>query len=134
MWLAATASGLAVFLTIYWSLTSALRTGSSAVTVGLSFAAFTGASLLVAMLVVTTACASYVAGGQPYRTDYPVGSLASQDTFLLIIIWLLLAWLPQIVLTHVPAASPERWSAIGAHTGWILANLRTGILVGAREQ
>jgi hypothetical protein len=27
--------------------------------------------------------------------------------------WFLLAWTPQVVMTHIPAGAPERWSAIG---------------------
>jgi hypothetical protein len=36
-----------------------------------------------------------------------------QDAFLLAVLWLTLGWLPQTVLTHIPASATERWAAVG---------------------
>jgi hypothetical protein len=111
--LAVTANALAVFVTTYWSLTEAVRPRGSVSTIGLSFAAFVSAVLFAAILVETTSCATYVAGGQPYNTDYPPIMGISQDTFLMTCMWFILGWMPQTVLAHVPANTPERWSAVG---------------------
>jgi len=67
----------------------------------------------VTFLVETTTCAAYVAGGQPYRTDYAPVWGGLQDCFLMICMWFLLGWTPQTVLAHIPVSTPERWSAIG---------------------
>jgi hypothetical protein len=101
-----------VFLIIYWSLTAAIHS-ASVIAVGWSFGAFCCAAVLAGTLITVTACATYVAGNQPYRTDYPPINGAIQDVFLLSCMWFLLAWLPQSVLANVPAAAHERWAAIG---------------------
>jgi hypothetical protein len=111
--LAITTSCLAVFVAVYWSLTNAVRSGGSVSGIGASFAALISTALLVIFLVEITSCATYVAGGRPYRTDYPPVWGASQDCFLMFCMWLLLAWTPQIVLAHIPVGTPERWSAVG---------------------
>ena len=103
----------AVFTGVYWSLTSAIRSGGSASKVGTSFAVFMIVVLLVAVLMETAGCATYVAGGKPYRTDYPPVWGLGQDCFLMICMWFVLGWTPQTILAHVPPGTPERWSAIG---------------------
>jgi hypothetical protein len=103
----------AVFVAVYWSLTNAIHPGGSVPTVGASFAAFISTVVFVAFLVETTTCAVYVAGGQPYRTDYAPVWGGLQDCFLMVCMWFLLGWTPQIVLAHIPVSTNERWSAIG---------------------
>ena len=111
--LAIICNSLAIFAVIYWSLTAAVRPAGSVSSVGASFAAFISAVLFVSLLVGTTTCAIYVSGGQPYRTDYPPIAGISQDCFLMTCMWFLLAWTPQVVLTHIPNGTHERWSAVG---------------------
>ena len=103
----------AVFIAVYWSLTNAIQSAGSVPTVGASFAAFISTVLFVTFLVETTTCAVYVAGGQPYRTDYAPVWGGLQDCFLMVCMWFLLGWAPQTVLAHIPVDTPERWSAIG---------------------
>ena len=103
----------AVFVAVYWSLTNAVQSAGSLPTVGTSFAAFITTVLFVTFLVETTTCAAYVAGGQPYRTDYAPVWGGLQDCFLMTCMWFLLGWTPQTVLAHIPVSTPERWSAIG---------------------
>lgn len=81
--------------------------------VGPSFAAFLSAVVFVAFLVETTTCAVYVAGEQPYGTDYAPFWNGLQDCFLMVCMWFLLGWTPQTVLAHIPVGTHERWSAIG---------------------
>ena len=107
------ANCFAIFVVIYWSLTDAIRPGGSASSVGASLAAFLCTVLLVGVLAETAASTTYVSGGQPYRTDYPPFGGVTQDWFLTNCMWFLLAWTPQVVMTHIPAGAPERWSAIG---------------------
>jgi hypothetical protein len=111
--LAIAAACFAVFVAVYWSLTNAVHPSGSVATVGASFAAFISTVLFVTFLVETTTCAVYVAGGQPYRTDYAPVWGGLQDCFLMTCMWFLLGWTPQIVLAHIPVGIHERWSAIG---------------------
>lgn len=103
----------AVFVAVYWSLTNAVHSGGSVPAVGASFGAFISTVVFVVLLVETTTCAVYVAGGQPYRTDYAPVWGGLQDCFLMVCMWFLLGWTPQIVLAHIPVGTLERWSAIG---------------------
>jgi hypothetical protein len=68
---------------------------------------------VVFVLVEAATAVVYTAGGRAYQTDYPPVKSAAQDAFLLSILWLTLGWLPQTVLTHVPAHATERWAAVG---------------------
>jgi hypothetical protein len=103
----------AVGLSVYWSLTELIRPEGAGAALGPSLFAWVCAALSVFALIASTTSAVYVAGGQPYQTDYPPLKCAIQDTFLLTILWLALGWAPHTVLTHVPEAAPERWAAIG---------------------
>jgi hypothetical protein len=111
--LAISTTSFAMFVTVYWSLTNAVRSGGSVPAVGISFAAFIAAVIFVTLLVETTTCAVFVAGGQPYHTDYAPFWGGLQDCFLMVCMWFLLGWTPQTVLGHIPAGTHERWSAIG---------------------
>lgn len=111
--LAIVTGSFAAFVTVYWSLTDAVRSAGSVPAVGISFAAFLAAVLFVIFLIETATCAVYVAGRQPYLTDYAPFWGGLQDCFLMTCMWFLLGWTPQTVLAHIPASAPERWSAIG---------------------
>jgi hypothetical protein len=103
----------AVLTTVYWSLTVGLRPSGSPASTGAAIVAWFIAALMVVFLVEATAATVYVAGGRPYRTDYSPGRNVAQDSFHLIILWFVLGWFPQFVLTSVPASNSERWAAIG---------------------
>ncbi|MFI1481441.1 hypothetical protein [Streptomyces sp. NPDC020747] len=110
---AAAAVALAVGLTTYWSLTGLIRPGGRTAHLGQSLSAWLCCAVLVFVLVVSTTSAVYVAGGRAYWTDYPPANNVMQDAFLLCVLWLTLGWLPQTVLTHIPASATERWAAVG---------------------
>jgi hypothetical protein len=112
-WWAAALSCISIATLIYWSLTSAVRPHGLPAPVGTSFFAWLVTVTLVATIVETATCAVYVAGNEPYLTDYPPANNCAQDNFLLVCMWLVMAWVPQIVFTHVPAGAPERMAAIG---------------------
>jgi hypothetical protein len=103
----------AVFAAVYWSLTNAVQPAGSVASVGASFAAFISTVLFVTFVVESATCAVYVAGRQPYRTDYAPVWGGLQDCFLMVCMWFLLGWTPQIVVAHIPVGTHERWSAIG---------------------
>ncbi|MGW3290465.1 hypothetical protein ACWDR3_38110 [Streptomyces sp. NPDC001002] len=104
---------LAVGVTVYWSLTGLIRPDGRGAHLGQSLSAWLCCAVLVFVLVVATTSAVYVAGGRAYWTDYPPANNVMQDAFLLAVLWLTLGWLPQTVLTHVPASATERWAAVG---------------------
>jgi hypothetical protein len=104
---------LAVLIGIYWSLTDAVRPGGSAASPGATVRAWALTVVVVGLLVELTAAAVYVAGGRPYRTDYAPAKNVLQDLFHLTLLWFVLGWLPQFVLTNIPASADERWAAIG---------------------
>jgi hypothetical protein len=111
--LAAAVNGLSVFTLIYWSLTTGIRPHGVASSLGTSFFAWIAATAVVVLLVEVGACAVYVAGGQPYATDYPPADNSAQDIFLIACMWFVLGWVPQTVMSHVPAAAHERLAVIG---------------------
>ncbi|MFJ6085398.1 hypothetical protein ACIQI8_28785 [Streptomyces sp. NPDC092369] len=110
---AVAAAALAVGVTTYWSLTGLIRPGGRGAHLGQSLSAWLCCAVLVFVLVVSTTSAVYVAGGRAYWTDYPPANNVMQDAFLLAVLWLTLGWLPQTVLTHIPASATERWAAVG---------------------
>jgi hypothetical protein len=112
-WLSVTSNCSAVFITVYWSLTIATQATGSASPAGAAFAAFVAAVLLVATLTVTASCVTFVSEQKPYRTDYPPIAGVRQDCFLMTCMWFLLAWTPQLVLSHIPDSAHERWAAVG---------------------
>jgi hypothetical protein len=112
-WPVIVSNSSAIFVVVYWSLTDAVRPGGSPSTVGASLAALLCSAVFVALLMDTASCTTYVTGEQPYRTDYSPFSGITQDWFLMTCMWFLLAWTPQVVLTHIPDGTHERWSAIG---------------------
>ena len=111
--LAAAVNALSVFTLIYWSLTTGIRPRGAASSLGTSFFAWIAVTAVVALLVEVAACAVYVAGGQPYATDYPPADNSAQDVFLIACMWFVLGWVPQTVMSHVPAAAHERLAVIG---------------------
>jgi len=112
-WWAATVSCVSVAILIYWSLTAAVRPRGLPAPVGASFLAWLVTVILVATIVQAASCAIYVAGHEPYHTDYPPANNCAQDNFLMASMWLVMAWVPQVVFTHVPAGAPERMAGIG---------------------
>jgi hypothetical protein len=104
---------LAVLVSVYWSLTDAVRPGGSAASPGATVRAWALTVLVVGLLVELTAASVYIAGGRPYRTDYAPAKNVLQDLFHLTLLWFVLGWLPQFVLTNIPASTDERWAAIG---------------------
>jgi hypothetical protein len=112
-WWAAAVSCMSDAILIYWSLTVAVRPNGFPAPVGDSLLAWLASVVLVIIVTEVTGCAVYVAGQQPYHTDYPPANNCAQDNFLLTCMWLVMAWVPQIVFAHIPAGAPERLAAIG---------------------
>jgi len=112
-WCAAVTSCLAVGVLVYCTLTVGIRPRGAAAPVGFSFLAWFVTATVAALIVVTTTCAIYVADGKPYATDYPPADNCGQDSFLLLCMWFVLGWTPQVVFAHVPAGAPERLASIG---------------------
>ncbi|MFD5074265.1 hypothetical protein [Streptomyces sp. NPDC058371] len=104
---------VATGLITYWSMSSLVRPEGRSANVGWSLLAWACCALAVLLLMVTATATVYRAGGRRYRTDYPPVKGVMQDAFLLTILWMVLGWLPQTVLAHVPASVDERWAAIG---------------------
>jgi hypothetical protein len=107
------AGSLAVLLGVYWSLTDAVRPDGAAASPGAAILGWLAAAVVVVVLVILTAASVYVAGGRPYLTDYTPVHNVGQDCFHLVVMWFVLGWVPQLVLTNIPANKPERWAAIG---------------------
>lgn len=112
-WFVIGSNCVAICTIIYWSLTDAILPAGALTSVGFSFAALASTILLVGILVETASSVVYSSGEQPYRTDYPPFDNIAQDWFLMTCMWFLLAWMPQVVLAHIPQGTHERWSAIG---------------------
>ncbi|MER5635624.1 hypothetical protein ABT095_01560 [Kitasatospora sp. NPDC002227] len=110
---AVTTGAGAVGLTVYWSLTGLVRPDGRTAAPSHSLLAWGFAAALVLALTVLTTAAVFATAGRQYETDYPPAPSASQDAFLLSLLWLALGWLPQTVIAHIPASAPERWAAIG---------------------
>jgi hypothetical protein len=107
------AGSVAVCVVFYWSLTEGIRSAGGAVPLGSALAAWMCCVLYVLLLAEATGSAIYVAGGCTYRTDYPPANNVGQDTLLMTVLWLVLGWVPQVIVAYVPASAPERWAAIG---------------------
>lgn len=99
-------AGAATFVTVYWALTKGV--GSSGVPVQLhsSLLANAGAMLVVTLIAITATASAYACGRETYLTQYTPVSNAMQDSFLISLLWLVLAWMPQIAAEHISRDDP----------------------------
>jgi hypothetical protein len=107
-------TGLAVFGAVYWSLTSGITQAGGPTTVELSFLTWAIAVSVVTSMIIVSTNTFFATAGKPHQSHYGPFGDTKQDLFLLSILWLVVGWLPQLVITHIPPDVEERWSAIGS--------------------
>jgi hypothetical protein len=112
-YLAAIGVAVAVGSSVIWLCTNGLRSGGDVVTVGwssLSVAVIAVANLTLALTAVRTC---FPEPSDAVRgTNYSGTANVVQDQLLIFMLTLVLAWLPSLVIAHVPVETPERWTSI----------------------
>lgn len=99
-------TGAANFVVIYWALTKGVGSTNATVELGQSLLSNAGAMCLVAIVTVTATATAYVYGRTVYLTQYTPVTNSSQDVFLVSLLWLVFAWMPQTVAEHLPRDDP----------------------------
>jgi hypothetical protein len=99
-------AGTAAFLTIYWALTKGVGSSNAPVDLASSLLANIGAILIVALITISATSTAYGLGRARYLTQYTPVSNAKQDIFLVSLLWLVLAWIPQTAAEHISREDP----------------------------
>ncbi|MFJ5695955.1 hypothetical protein ACIP9X_19160 [Arthrobacter sp. NPDC093125] len=94
-------AGAATFVIAYWSLTKGVGTSGAPVHLLTSLLANVGAMVIVGLIALTATAAAYGYGRTTYLTQYTPVSNAKQDLFLVSLLWLVLAWIPQTAAEHI---------------------------------
>lgn len=107
-------AGAATFVAAYWALTKGVGSSDGPVQIQLSLLANVGAMLVVTLIAITATASAYACGRAPYLTQYTPVSNAMQDSFLISLLWLVLAWMPQIAAEHISRDDPlHTWKVLG---------------------
>lgn len=125
--------GVAAFTCVYWALTAGVGSPAGPTTLGLSLLGNLTAMLIVGALTLVATAAAYAEGQVVYLTRYSPVSNAKQDFFLVALLWLVFAWIPQATSEHISSDDPFREgrvfavflaivSVCGATLLWVLRN------------
>ena len=99
-------AGAAVFVTVYWALTIGVGSSNGPAHLLSSLLANVGAMFIVGLVTVTGTATAYAHGRTMYLTQYTPVSNAKQDFFLMALLWLVLAWIPQTAAEHISRDDP----------------------------
>jgi hypothetical protein len=101
-WWVVIAAGLGVFGIVYWSLTGGVGSAQGPAALGWSLLAVVLSIAMAALLAFAGTAVAYGIGSKVYLTQYTPFANAAQDIFLVSLMWLVAAWIPQTVVEHIP--------------------------------